>query len=77
MGAQVIVDPLALRVEFSPQVGDEVNRAVHRPKVDLQHPAVAREEASAPVLVLDYGVQNAARDRVADQRELRSCLLAL
>ena len=69
--AQAITGRFALRVEVSLQVGNAVHRAVHRLKVDLQHTAVAREEAPGPVLALDPGVQDVADRRVADQRGLR------
>ena len=69
--AQAITGRFALRVELSLQVGNAVHRAVHRLKVDLQHTAVAREEAPGPVLALDPGVQDVADRRVADQRGLR------
>jgi len=69
--AQAITGRFALRVEVSLQVGNAVHCAVHRLKVDLQHTAVAREEAPGPVLALDPGVQDVADRRVADQRGLR------
>ncbi len=48
--AQAITGRFALRVELSLQVGNAVHRAVHRLKVDLQHTAVAREEARSTLV---------------------------